>query len=65
MLNEQRLTGIGTLHFMGANQLLLNDEFAGLSVMYKVVHGEEDKKDALNPKTQQDIELNFNDIFNQ
>jgi hypothetical protein len=49
---------------MGANQLILNDEFAGLSVMYKVVHGEEDKKNALNPKTQQDIELNFNEIFN-
>ena len=64
MLNEQRLTGIGTLHFLGANQLILNDEFAGLSVMYEVVHGEEDKKNALNPKAQEDIQLNFNDIFN-
>jgi hypothetical protein len=34
MLNGQRLTGIGKLDFLGANQLILNDEFAGISLMY-------------------------------
>ena len=43
MLNNQHLTGIGTLQFLGANQLVLNDELAGVSLMYQATHGEEDK----------------------
>ena len=31
MFNDKHLTGIGTLQFLGANQLLLNDDFGGLS----------------------------------
>ena len=49
MLNNKHLTGIGKLQFLGANQLILNDEFAGLSLMYQAIHGEEDKKGMLNP----------------
>jgi hypothetical protein len=37
------LTGIGTLQFLGANQIILTDEFAGLCLMYSAIHGEEDK----------------------
>ena len=44
MFNEKHLTGIGTLNFLGANQIILTDEFAGLCLMYKAVHGEDDKK---------------------
>lgn len=43
MLNNQKLTGIGELQFLGANQLILNDEFGGLSLMYSAVHGKEDR----------------------
>lgn len=43
MFNNTHLTGIGTLEFLGANQLILNDELAGVSLMYRAVHGEEDK----------------------
>ena len=64
LLEHQRLTGIGQLEFLGANQLPLNDEFAGISLMYQAIHGEEDKKDSLNPKDQKDIEENFDKIFN-
>lgn len=46
MLNNQKLTGIGTLTFMGADNLLLNDELIGLTLMYKAIHGVEDK---INP----------------
>ena len=46
MLNDQKLTGIGTLTFMGADNLLLNDELIGLTLMYKAIHGVEDK---INP----------------
>lgn len=64
MLEHQRLTGIGQLEFLGANQLILNDEFAGISLMYQAIHGEEDKKDSLNSKDQRDIEENFDKMFN-
>ena len=49
MFNGQHLTGIGELNFLGANQIILTDEFAGLCLMYEAVHGEEDKKYMLNP----------------
>lgn len=41
--NGRHLTGIGKLEFMAMNQIILNDEFAGLSLMYRAVHGGEDK----------------------
>ena len=50
MLNDRHLTGIGTLHFMGANQIILNDEFAGISLMYQAINGEEDQRKPLNPE---------------
>lgn len=49
MFNGQHLTGIGELNFLGANQIILTDEFAGLCLMYQAVHGEEDKKFMPNP----------------
>lgn len=60
MLNNQRLTGIGLTEFLGGNQILLNDEYAGLCLMYRVVHGEEDKKNMLTP---QDEKVFLNDYF--
>ena len=65
MLAEKRLTGIGKLEFIGANQMILTDEFAGLCLMYQVIHGEEDKKNAPNPNTNEDIIKNFDAIFNE
>ena len=44
MFNLKKLTGIGYLEFMGANQIVLTDEFAGLCLMYRTVHGGEDEK---------------------
>ena len=44
MFNLKKLTGIGYLEFMGATQIVLNDEFAGLCLMYRTVHGGEDEK---------------------
>ncbi len=64
MLNEQRLTGIGKIEFLGANQMILTDEYAGLCLMYRAIHGEEDKKDMPNPADTQDFEDNFNAMFN-
>lgn len=64
MFNDEHLTGIGTLEFLGANQIILTDEFAGLCLMYAAVHGEEDKKFAPNPLDEPDLIENFNQIFN-
>jgi len=50
MFADKHLTGIGTLQFLGANQMILTDEFAGLCLMYEAIHGEEDKIDMLDPK---------------
>ena len=65
MLDGQRLTGIGKLEFLGANQMILTDEYAGLCLMYSAIHGEEDKKDAPKVEDEIDIETNFDKIFNQ
>jgi len=44
MLANKRLTGIGKLEFVGTSEILLTDEYAGLCLMYRTYHGEEDKK---------------------
>ena len=64
MFNDKHLTGIGKLNFLGANQIILNDEFAGVSLMYSAIHGEEDKKKMTNPADQEKFEKEFNEIFN-
>lgn len=64
MFNGKRLTGIGKLEFLGANQMILTDEFAGLCVMYQAIHGEEDKKNTPNPDDEEELIKNFDAIFN-
>lgn len=64
MFNDKHLTGIGKLEFLGGNQILLTDEYAGLCLMYQAIHGEEDKKFALNPQENADITSNYDQIFN-
>lgn len=64
MFNNKHLTGIGTLKFLGANQMILTDEFAGLCLIYSATHGEEDKKHTLNPKDEEQLIQNFDEIFN-
>jgi hypothetical protein len=34
MFNDKHLTGIGKLEFLGANQMILTDEYAGICLMY-------------------------------
>ena len=65
LFNNQKMTGIGELQFLGANQIILTDEFAGLCLMYQAVHGEEDKKYMPNPNEEKDFIVDFDQIFNQ
>ena len=43
ILNKARLSGIGTFQFMGCNQLVLNETLSGYTLMYRAVHGNDDK----------------------
>ena len=65
MFNDKHLTGIGTLEFLGANQILLTDEYAGLCLMYNAIHGEEDKKKMPNPIDEEEFVENFDKMFNE
>lgn len=65
MFDNQHLTGIGELHFMGANQIILNNEFAGLTLMYQAIHGGEDKKNTPNPADNQKMIDDFNELYKQ
>ena len=64
LFNNRHLSGIGKLQFLGANQILINDEFGGISLMYSVVHGEDDKINSPNELDQEDMDSNFDEIFN-
>lgn len=64
MFDDKHLTGIGKLEFLGANQMILTDEYAGLCLMYQAIHGEEDKKGTLNPRDEAELIKNFDAIFN-
>lgn len=64
MFNNTHLTGIGTLQFLGCNQQLVNEEFAGLSLNYVAIHGEEDKKGMLNPRSEAQYIKDFNEMYN-
>lgn len=70
LFNNQRLTGIGLFQFLGCNQIILNDEFAGLTLMYSAIHGGEDKnynedqRDLLDPIEEEQYRREFNAMFN-
>lgn len=65
MFNNQRLTGIGLLQFVGASEIIINEEFAGYSFIYLATHGEEDKKGMPNPADNAQYEKDFNELFNK
>ena len=64
MFNNRHLTGIGKLEFLGANQVILTDEFAGICLMYQAIHGEEDKQKMPNPRDEEEFVKNFDAMFN-
>lgn len=61
MLDNQKLTGIGLLQFLGASTLIINDEYAGVTLTYAAIHGIEDKKPMQNPKDWDKFVEEFND----
>lgn len=49
ILNETKLSGIGKFHFMGANELILSEDLAGYTLMYRAVH-DVDGDDKITPE---------------
>ena len=43
ILNESKLTGIGTLNFIGCNELVLDEVLSGYTLSYRAVHGNDDR----------------------
>lgn len=46
ILNKARLSGIGTFNFIGCNQIILNEELSGYTLIYSAIHGNDDKLEA-------------------
>ena len=42
LLNNEKLAGIGTLHFLGCKELLYNEHLSGYTLSFAAVHGRED-----------------------
>lgn len=53
MLDKEKLTGIGELKFLGGELNNSNDDFAGITLVYEAIHGEEDKTHPLNPQDEE------------
>jgi hypothetical protein len=43
ILNQSKLTGIGTFQFLGCAELILTPELAGYTLSYWAVHGSDDQ----------------------
>lgn len=48
ILNNAKLSGIGTFNFISFSQVILNERLSGYSLTYRAVHGNDDN---LEPKT--------------
>lgn len=43
ILNNSKLTGIGTLNFIGCSELVLDEVLSGYTLSYRAVHGNDDR----------------------
>lgn len=43
ILNNAKLSGIGTVVFMGCSEIVLDENLSGYSLSYRLVHGNDDK----------------------
>lgn len=64
MFNNTHLSGIGTLEFLGAKQMSVNDSCAGISLFYMAIHGDEDVKDMLSAQAEEQFQKEFNANWN-
>lgn len=48
ILNKAKLTGIGTLNYIGCNELILDENLSGYTLSYRAIHSSEDKTENVN-----------------
>ena len=46
ILNNTKLTGIGTFEFQGAVEVVINENLAGYCLVYRATHGDDDTRDS-------------------
>ena len=63
ILNNSRLTGIGTLQFLGAAQVVLNEYLGGIVLRYIATHGHDDDE-AIDPELPSPEKLGDRDYGN-
>jgi hypothetical protein len=64
IFDNKKLTGLGRLEFVKAYKIILSNEFFGLCLTYRAVHGEEDKKNMPNPNSEERFLKDFKDFIN-
>lgn len=64
MFDNTHLSGIGVLQFVGASQTVINDNYAGITLLYSAIHGDEDKKNMAPESLNAAFEAEFNSIWN-
>lgn len=62
MFTNSKLTGIGKLEFASASEMILSDEYAGICLQYRAVHGGEDKKFMPNPADEEQFLKDWEDL---
>ena len=65
MLNDTHLSGIGKLEFSTTGTINMGDEYAGVCLLYRAVHGEEDKKRMPNPIDDEKFLKDFKEMYNK
>lgn len=65
MFDGAKLSGIGTLEFLAANQQLIDADYAVVTLLYHATHGGEDKVGIVNPAEEKAFVENFDEMFNE
>ena len=64
IFNNKKFTGMGRLQFLGCKIVGINNEFAGVALLYGTVHGGEDRVNQPNPQNEERAYEDFKSFIN-
>lgn len=64
IFNNKKFTGMGKLEFLGCKIVGINNEFAGVALLYGTVHGGEDRVNQPNPQNEERAYEDFKSFIN-
>lgn len=64
IFNNKKFTGMGKLQFLGCKIIGINNEFAGVALLYGTVHGGEDRVNQPNPQNEERAYEDFKSFVN-